>query len=130
MIGRIIMNNYFAIGRLTKDIDLKYTRNNKPVAIFTVAITRPYKNNNGDYESDFINCEMWGKIAETMKEYTKKGDQIGIAGTIRTETYKDKDNNTKFRSYILVDQVKFLSYNHKEEKINNSLPEDNLDMPF
>ena len=128
------MNNFFAIGRLIKDVEVKYTRTNKAVAGFTIAVTRPFKNQNGDYESDFINCELWDKIAETMKEYTHKGDQIGIAGTIRTELYEDKEGNKRNKTYVLVDQIKFLSFGKKEEKkeekneIGNDLPTD--EMPF
>jgi single-strand DNA-binding protein len=123
------MNNYFAIGRLVRDIEVRYTTSNKPVASFTIAITRSFKNQKGEYESDFINCELWNKIAETMKTYTHKGDQIAISGSLRTETYQDKEGNKKARTYVLVDQVKFLTYK-KDEKIDNGLPEDNLEMPF
>lgn len=123
------MNNYFAIGRLVRDVEVRYTTSNKPVASFTIAITRSFKNQKGEYESDFINCELWNKIAETMKTYTHKGDQIAISGSLRTETYQDKEGNKKTRTYVLVDQVKFLTYK-KEEKIDNGLPEDNLEMPF
>lgn len=123
------MNNYFAIGRLVRDVEVRYTTSNKPVASFTIAITRSFKNQKEEYESDFINCELWNKIAETMKTYTHKGDQIAISGSLRTETYQDKEGNKKTRTYVLVDQVKFLTYK-KEEKIDNGLPEDNLEMPF
>ena len=123
------MNNYFAIGRLVRDVEVRYTTSNKPVASFTIAITRSFKNQKGEYESDFINCELWNKIAETMKTYTHKGDQIAISGSLRTETYQDKEGNKKARTYVLVDQVKFLTYK-KDEKIDNGLPEDNLDIPF
>ena len=123
------MNNYFAIGRLVRDVEVRYTTSNKPVASFTIAITRSFKNQKGEYESDFINCELWNKIAETMKTYTHKGDQIAISGSLRTETYQDKEGNKKARTYVLVDQVKFLTYK-KDEKLDNGLPEDNLDIPF
>ena len=123
------MNNFFAIGRLIKDVEVKYTRTNKAVAGFTRAVTRPFKNQNGDYESDFINCELWGKIAETMKNYLKKGDMIGIKGSLRSDSYEDKDGNKKYRTYVNVEKVTFLQAK-KEEKneIGNDLPTD--EMPF
>ena len=123
------MNNFFAIGRLIKDVEVKYTRTNKAVAGFTIAVTRPFKNQNGDYESDFINCELWGKIAETMKNYLKKGDMIGIKGSLRSDSYEDKDGNKKYRTYVNVEKVTFLQAK-KEEKneIGNDLPTD--EMPF
>ena len=124
------MNNFCAIGRLVRDIEVRYTRTNKPVADFSIAIKRNYKNQNGQYEVDFINCELWGKLVETMQTYTHKGDTISIAGSIRTDKYEDGKGGTKTRTYILVDEVHFLTYGKKEEKINNGLPEDNLDIPF
>ena len=123
------MNNFFAIGRLVKDIEVRHTRNNKAVGDFSIAITRNYKNQDGEYEVDFINCELWGKLVETMQVYTHKGDMISVAGSIRTDKYEDGKGGTKTRTYILVSEVHFLTYGKKKE-IDNDLPEDNLEMPF
>lgn len=107
------MNSFIGIGRLTKDCELRYTTSNKAVASFSIAITRTYK---GQNESDFINCECWGQVAETLSKYTHKGDLIAVNGNIRTEKYQDSNGNNKTRTYILVNRVQFLSTKKVEEK--------------
>lgn len=107
------MNSFIGIGRLTKDCELRYTTSNKAVASFSIAITRTYK---GQNESDFINCECWGQVAETLSKYTHKGDLIAVNGNIRTDKYQDSNGNNKTRTYILVNRVQFLSTKKVEEK--------------
>lgn len=107
------MNSFIGIGRLTKDAELRYTTSNKAVASFSIAITRTYK---GQNESDFINCECWGQVAETLSKYTHKGDLIAVNGNIRTDKYQDSNGNNKTRTYILVNRVQFLSTKKAEEK--------------
>jgi single-strand DNA-binding protein len=119
------MNSFIGIGRLTKDCELRYTTSNKAVASFSIAITRTYKAQN---ESDFINCECWGQVAETLSKYTHKGDLIAVNGNIRTDKYQDSNGNNKTRTYILVNRVQFLST--KKNELENDLPTNNLDMPF
>ena len=121
------MNSFIGIGRLTKG-ELRYTTSNKAVASFSIAITRTYRAPNGDYESDFINCECWGQVAETLSKYTHKGDLIAINGNIRTDKYQDSNGNNKTRTYILVNRVQFLST--KKVDLGNDLPTNNLQMPF
>lgn len=122
------MNSFIGIGRLTKDPELRYTTSNKAVASFSIAITRTYKNTEGQYEADFINCECWGQVAETLSKYTHKGDLIAVNGNIRTDKYQDSNGNNKTRTYILVNMVQFLST--KKVDLGNDLPTNNLDMPF
>lgn len=122
------MNSFIGIGRLTKDCELRYTTSNKAVASFSIAITRTFKNTEGEFEADFINCECWGQVAETLSKYTHKGDLIAVNGNIRTDKYQDSNGNNKTRTYILVNGVQFLST--KKVDLGNDLPTNNLDMPF
>lgn len=131
------MNNVVLVGRLTKEPEIRYTTSNKGVANFTLAVTRKYKNQDGVYETDFINCEIWGNIVETMKDYCHKGDMIGTRGSIRTDNY-EVDGQKKYRTYVSCDRLTFLSSKPKEEtpkkeedpfkafgdKIGNDLPVD------
>lgn len=122
------MNSFIGIGRLTKDCELRYTTSNKAVASFSIAITRTFKNTQGQYEADFINCECWGQVAETLSKHTHKGDLIAINGNIRTDKYQDSNGNNKTRTYILVNRIQFLST--KKADLGNDLPTNNLEMPF
>ena len=64
-----------------------------------------------------------------MKEYVKKGDLLGIKGSLRSDSYEDKDGNKKYRTYVNVEKVTFLSTKPKDD-LKNDLPQDNLEMPF
>ena len=71
-----MLNSICLVGRLTKDVDLRYTPSNVAVATFTLAVNRTFKNENGDREADFINCVMWRQQAEKLANWAKKGALI------------------------------------------------------
>lgn len=78
-----MLNRVVLVGRLTKDPELSYTPNGTAVANFTVAVNRPFSNQQGEREADFINCVIWRKQAENLVNYMKKGSMIGIDGRIQ-----------------------------------------------
>src|SRR5699024_5758502 len=106
--GEIEMNRFVGVGRLTKDVSLNYTQNGKAVANYTVAINRPFKNQQGENEADFINGVVWGKGAENLANYMKKGSQIGIDGRLQTRTYENNNGQTVFVTEVVADSVQFL----------------------
>ncbi|WP_040980887.1 MULTISPECIES: single-stranded DNA-binding protein [Oceanobacillus] len=103
-----MMNNVQLIGRLVKDADLRYTPNGKAVANFTIAVNRPFSNQEGNREADFINCVVWNRPAENLANYCKKGSQVGLIGRMQTRTY-DKDDGTRaYITEVVSDFVEFL----------------------
>lgn len=88
------MNKFIGIGNLCKDIELKYTSNDKTFIQNTIAIKNDFKNINGEYDSEFVNIVVWGKTAEYMAMYARKGMKISIEGRIQTRSY-DKSDGTK-----------------------------------
>ena len=92
-----MLNNISLVGRLTKDVELRYTPSNVAVATFTLAVNRTFKNENGEREADFINCVMWRQQAENLANWAKKGALIGITGRIQTRSY---DNQQGQRVYV------------------------------
>lgn len=100
------MNNVILIGRLTNDLELKEVGDSK-VINFTLAVSRNYKNKEGEIEADFINCVIWNASAENMKEYCKKGDMLAVEGTLQTSTY-EKDEVKHYKTEVRVDRVRFL----------------------
>lgn len=102
------MNKVCLTGRLTKDLELKYNQNNRAMVNFNLAVTRNFKNQNGVYEADFIKCVTYGKTAELLSEYIKKGDTIGITGRIQTYNYKDNNDKTVYVTEVVVDTIDFL----------------------
>ena len=102
------MNVATLVGRLTKNVDLRYTSNGKAVGSFTVAVNRPFKNANGEQEADFILCQVWGKQAENLAQFTGKGSQIGLTGRIQTRSYDNKQGQRVFVTEVVADRVQFL----------------------
>jgi single-strand DNA-binding protein len=88
------MNTATLAGRLVKDLDLRYTPNGVAVANGVLAVTRKFKNANGEYDSDFIDLVIWKKTAELMAQYCKKGDYFVVSGELTTRIW-EKDDGSK-----------------------------------
>jgi|SRR5699024_3495424 len=110
------MNRWVGVGRLTRDPELKYTASGVAVANFTVACNRPYKNQQGEQEADFINCVAWRKPAENLANYMKKGGLIGVDGRIQTRSYEGQDGKMVYVTEVVAENIQFL------ESKNNSQP--------
>ena len=120
------MNKAILIGRLTKDPELKMTENTKrEVCQFTMAVNRPYTNEDGERKADFINCVVWDKLAENLTKYQKKGNQIAVEGRIQTRNYDDKDGKKVYVTEILASNISFLDSKGTGTSSNsfNNLPE-------
>lgn len=102
------MNTTQLVGRLTKDIELKYTQSGTAVASFTLAVNRSFKNDAGEYEADFINCVIWRKGAENLANFTRKGSQIGIEGRIQTRNYDNQQGQKVYVTEIVVNNFHLL----------------------
>lgn len=107
------MNEVFLIGRMTKDIEVRYTQSNVAVGQFSIAIDNGKDDKGNDRPADFINCVIWEKQAENMEKYTGKGWLIGVKGRIKNDNYEDEQGNKKYRTYVLVSRVIFLKEPNK-----------------
>lgn len=103
-----MINNVVLTGRLTKDVDLRYTSNGTAVASFTIAVDRKFKNAQGERETDFINCVMWRKSAENFANFTRKGSLVGIEGSIQTRNYEGNDGKRVFVTEIKAENFTLL----------------------
>nr|DAN63721.1 MAG TPA: Single strand binding protein [Caudoviricetes sp.] len=102
------MNNANLVGRLTRPIDLRYTQSGIAYGSFTLAVTRKYKNKDGEREADFINCVIWKKGAELLANYTQKGSLIGVSGPIQTRSYDNQQGQRVYVTEVLVENFDFL----------------------
>lgn len=102
------MNRVVIVGRLTKDIELKYSASGTAIANFTVAVNRTFANSNGDREADFINVVTFKKSAENAANYLKKGSLVGIDGRVQTRNYEGQDGKRIYITEIVADSVQFL----------------------
>ena len=98
------MNKVTLIGRLTKDVELKYTTtNNKAVASFTLAVNRRFSKD----QADFINIVAWDKTAEFCSKYFSKGRQIGLVGRLQVRTWDDNDGKRNYVTEVIAEEVYF-----------------------
>lgn len=96
-----MINQVALTGRLTKDIELKYTQSGNAVASFILAVNRRFVNQQGQRETDFINCVLWRKNAENLANFAHKGSLIGIEGSLQTRSYIDSDNKKIYITEVL-----------------------------
>lgn len=103
-----MINQVALTGRLTKDLDLKYTQSGTAVASGTLAVNRQFKNQNGEQEADFIQIVAWRKTAETMANHLHKGSLIGIEGRIQTRNYENQQGQRVYVTEVVVNNFSFL----------------------
>src|SRR5690625_3557048 len=103
-----MLNRVVLVGRLTRDPDLRYTASGVAVANFTVAANRPFRNQQGEQEADFINCVVWRKTAENLANYMKKGSMIGVDGRIQSRSYEGQDGKMVYVTEVLAENIQFL----------------------
>ena len=115
-----MLNQVVLVGRITGEPELNETESGKNVSNITLAVPRSFKNAEGEYDTDFLNVELWNSIAQSTTEYCKKGDLIGVKGRLQMDQYEDKDGNSKIKVKVVAEKVTFLSStkekNHDENE--------------
>lgn len=114
-----MINNTTLVGRLTKDVELRYTGNGTAVGNFTMAVERNFKNAQGERETDFINCVIWRQAAETLADFASKGSLIGITGSIQTGSYENNEGRTVYTTDINVNDFQMLEPKSVNEERKN-----------
>ena len=112
-----MVNNVMLVGRLAQDIEVKTLESGKEVTRISLAVSRGYKNADGVYETDFIDCTLWEGFAKNAFEYCKKGDMIGIRGRLQN-SYYEKDNVKHKVTDVIVDKLTFISSKKEEIEAN------------
>ena len=119
------MNRAVIVGRLTRDPDLRYTSNGHAVANFTVAVNRPFRNDQGEQEADFIDCVAWRKQAENLANYMRKGSLVGVDGRIQTRSYENQEGRRVFVTEVLAEQITFLESKNETQQTQQAQTESN-----
>ena len=117
------MNQTCIIGRLTKDVELKYTPANQAVAQFTIAVNRTFKNANGERETDFINVVIWRQSAENFAKWAKKGALIGITGRIQTRNYENQQGQRVYVTEVIAENFQMLESRNQQQGQQQSQPQ-------
>ena len=133
------MNSVQLIGRLTRDPEVRYTDGGVSIARFSLAVERRFKQENGA-DADFINVVSFGKTAEFIEKYFRKGMKVALNGRIQTGSYTDKDGKKVYTTDVIAENVEFCESKQsnaqeaKDSNVNNdflNVPEEiNEDLPF
>ena len=119
------MNKVIIIGRFTRDPEIKYStgENATATARFSLAVNRRFKNKEGNYDADFINCVAFGKTAEFIEKYFTKGMAIGITGRIQTGSYTNKEGQKVYTADVVVEETEFVE--SKNKSTSDNVPNNN-----
>ena len=101
-------NRIILIGRLTRDPELRYVPSGAPVASFTLAVDRPFRDQQGNRETDFIDVVAWRKLAEQVSQYMSKGRMVAVEGRLQIRSYETQDGQKRKVAEVVADGVRFL----------------------
>lgn len=117
------MNKVILIGRLTKDVEIRYTQtNNTAVASFSLAVNRKFVKTGEERQADFFNIIAWNKLAENISKYLFKGNQVAISGRLETRSWDDQNGQKHYVTEVIAEEVDFIESKNKQnnEAILNS----------
>lgn len=103
------MNKVFLIGNLTRDPELSNTASGVSLCRFSIAVSRPYTQGDGEKKTDFFNCTAWRGMAENVAKYCKKGNKVAIEGSVQIRTYEDNNGQQRTAVDVICSNVEFLS---------------------
>lgn len=128
------MNKVFLIGNLTRDPEVTITNSGITVCRFSIAVSRNFKNSDGERETDFFNIVVWRGLADNCGKFLHKGSKVAIAGSIQNRSYDAQDGTRRTVTDIVADDVEFLTpkgaVEEKEEVVSNLEPIDDDRLPF
>lgn len=117
-----MLNQVVLVGRIVKTPELKVTETGKKTATVTLAVPRNYKNTNGEYDTDFLDCTLWTNVAENTTEYCQTGDMVGVKGRIQTRIIQNDDGSKKKKTEIIAEKVTFLAQSPKSKESKEEKP--------
>ncbi|HVH31267.1 MAG TPA: single-stranded DNA-binding protein [bacterium] len=103
-----MLNRIILIGRLTRDPELRYVPSGQPVASFTLAVDRPFVNQQGERATDFIDIVAWRKLAEQVTQHLAKGRLVAVEGRLQIRSYETQDGQKRKVAEVVADAVRFL----------------------
>lgn len=145
------MNKVMLLGRMARDPEVRFTQSSEPMAVcrFAIAVDRPVRRDSAEKNVDFINCVCFGRRAETIGQYFRKGNRIAVTGRLQVSDYTDQSGNKRYSTDVVIDEFDFCesrndsaaagSYSAPAQSAPSSQPEgfysvdsdtDDSDLPF
>ena len=114
------MNCINLVGRLVRDVEMRYSPSGVCISTFTLAVDRKFKNSEGQKEADFIQIKCFKALGELVANYLSKGKLAGVTGSLQISSYNDKDGNKKYSTDVIANDVQFLSPKDNSSETPNS----------
>lgn len=114
-----MLNQVTLVGRLTSNPEVMELSDGTYRTIIYVAISRDYRNSDGDYDVDYVKCVLWNGIASATKNYCHKGDVVGVKGKLQSSVYETENKEKKHVLEVVAEKITFISTKKKEEKAEN-----------
>lgn len=114
-----MINQVTLVGRLTRNPELKFTSEGIPVTNITLAVQRNFRNQNGEIDTDFVQCTLWKKIAENTAQYCQKGSVVGMTGRIQTRNYENGEGRRVYVTEVIAETIKFIGGRPTGERVSD-----------
>lgn len=103
-------NKVFLMGNLTRDVELRHTSGNQPVANLSIAVNRRFRTQSGEQrdETTFVDCEAWGRTAEVMSQYLSKGRPVFVEGRLRLDQWQDQQGQNRSKLKVVIESFQFV----------------------
>lgn len=110
------LNKVLLMGNLTRDPELRFTSGNTAVGAISLAVNRRWKNQAGEQQEEvtFVDCEAWGKTAEVLNQYLKKGAPVFVEGRLKLDQWQDKEGQKRSRLKVVIENFQFLSDGNRQ----------------
>lgn len=119
-----MVNQIVLVGRIARAPEVRTSENGKKVSTLTLAVPRNYKNANGEYDTDFLDCTLWSSVAESTSEYCRTGDMIGVKGRIQSRIVESPEGIRKRKTEIVAERVTFLTSNSSRKDNESDVQEE------
>ncbi|WP_034765212.1 single-stranded DNA-binding protein [Rossellomorea vietnamensis] len=125
-----MINQVTLVGRLTKDPEARKTLEGKSVLSVTIAVNRPYKNQQGQIDSDFVLCTIWNRAAENTEKYCRKGSVVGVTGRIQTRYFENDQGKRTYITEVVAENIRFLDSKQASPVTPEPSKKEPIELPF
>lgn len=125
-----MINQVTLVGRLTKDPEARKTTEGKSVLSVTIAMNRPFKNQQGQVDADFVLCTIWDRAAENTEKYCRKGSVIGVTGRIQTRYFENDQGKRTYITEVVAENVRFLDSKPSSTVTSEQGKKEPIELPF
>ncbi|MBW3110336.1 single-stranded DNA-binding protein [Bacillus sp. MCCB 382] len=125
-----MINQVTLVGRLTKDPEARKTMEGKSVLSVTIAMKRPFKNQQGQVDADFVLCTIWDRAAENTEKYCRKGSVVGVTGRIQTRYFDNDQGKRTYITEVIAENVRFLDSKPSTTISSESSKKEPIELPF